>query len=60
MHKPRRAGFLGLAAGLALLAAPARAAGPNTDVAAHRRNFSVAALGTLRGPSTVIGCTLPY
>jgi pimeloyl-ACP methyl ester carboxylesterase len=60
MHKPRRAGFLGLAAGLALLAAPVRAADPNTDFAAYRRLFSVAALGALRGPSTVIGYTLHY
>lgn len=58
MHKPLGAGFL--AAGL-LLAAPARAQpDPNTDFAAYRALFSVAALGEARGPSTVIGFTLHY
>ena len=58
MHKPLGAGFL--AAGL-LAATPARAQpDPNTDFAAYRALFSVAALGEARGPSTVIGFTLHY
>jgi pimeloyl-ACP methyl ester carboxylesterase len=59
MHKPLAAGFLAAAL---LAAAPARAqAGdPNTDFAAYRSLFSVAALGEARGPSTVIGFTLHY
>jgi pimeloyl-ACP methyl ester carboxylesterase len=58
MHRPLRAGFL--AAGL-LAAAPAQAQpDPNTDFAAYRTLFSVAALGEARGPSTVIGFTLHY
>jgi len=44
----------------ALLAAPVRAADPNSDFATYRRLFSAAALGTLQGPSTVIGYTLHY
>lgn len=61
MHKPPRGGFL--AAGLlsVLAIAPARAQpDPNTDFAAYRTLFSVAALGEARGPSTVIGFTLHY
>lgn len=58
MHRTLRAGFL--AAGLLAAGAAQAQPDPNTDFAAYRALFSVAALGEARGPSTVIGFTLHY